>query len=259
MDHRRSRHRARSRVPVATSTWTDHTTSWVVRHRATAILAATAFVTLQTPPAEYIIGGKDPGTYINEGIQIAQRGSLGIRDPLIASIPDHLLPLVARESGLESAYGNRFMGFYLIDPSEGRVMGQFPHLYPLWVAIAYGVQGLTGARYVVTLLAALGVLSVYFAGAWILGRRAATAGALLLAVNVAYVWYTRYPNAEILLQVLVFSSILAISRASAERDGFFALVAGVLVTLAGLAHLTGIFVIGIALVAGSLVRTAEQK
>ena len=28
------------------------------------------------PPSEYIIGGKDPGIYINEGIQIAQRGTL---------------------------------------------------------------------------------------------------------------------------------------------------------------------------------------
>ena len=224
-----------------------------------AILAATAFVTLSTPPAEYIIGGKDPGTYINEGIQIAQRGSLTIRDPLIASIPDHLLPLVARESRLESAYGNRFMGFYLIDPAEGRVMGQFPHLYPVWIAIAYGVHGLTGARYVVTLLAVLGVLAVYFAGVWILGRRAAAAGALLLAVNVAHVWYSRYPNAEILLQVLVFSSILAVCRASAKKDPFFAAVAGVLVTLAGFAHLTGVFVIGFAFVAGLLGQFAQRR
>ena len=27
------------------------------------------------PPSEYIIGGKDPGVYMNEGMQIAQRGS----------------------------------------------------------------------------------------------------------------------------------------------------------------------------------------
>ena len=31
---------------------------------------------LYFPSAEYVIGGKDPGTYINEGVQIAQRGSL---------------------------------------------------------------------------------------------------------------------------------------------------------------------------------------
>ena len=29
------------------------------------------------PPSEYIIGGKDPGVYMNEGIQIAQRGAIG--------------------------------------------------------------------------------------------------------------------------------------------------------------------------------------
>src|SRR4051794_29737933 len=37
------------------------------------------------PPSEYIIGGKDPGTYMNEGIQIAQRGTLTIRDEMVAS------------------------------------------------------------------------------------------------------------------------------------------------------------------------------
>ena len=62
-------------------------------------------------------------------------------------------------------------------------MGQFPHLYPVWVAISYGIDGLTGTRYVVTVLATLGVLSVFFAGAWLVGRPAATAGALLLAVK----------------------------------------------------------------------------
>src|SRR6478736_2574790 len=28
------------------------------------------------PTSEYVIGGKDPGTYINEGVQMAQRGGL---------------------------------------------------------------------------------------------------------------------------------------------------------------------------------------
>ena len=39
------------------------------------------------PPSEYIIGGKDPGTYMNEGIQIAQRGAIVIRDPVVAAVP----------------------------------------------------------------------------------------------------------------------------------------------------------------------------
>src|SRR5215472_5746594 len=37
---------------------------------ALVVLAAWRFF----PPSEYIIGGKDPGVYVSEGIQIAQRG-----------------------------------------------------------------------------------------------------------------------------------------------------------------------------------------
>ena len=223
-----------------------------------AIIAVVASVSFRTPPAEYIIGGKDPGTYVNEGIQIAQRGSLGIEDRLVASIPEHLIPLFSTETAW-SSYSSRFMGFYLVDPAEGRVMGQFPHLFPVWIAVSYGIDGLTGTRYVVTVLATLGVLSVFFAGAWLVGRPAATAGAVLLAVNVAQVWYSRYPNAEILLQVFVFSSILAYSRATVGGDRFFALVAGLLVTLAGFTHISGLFVIGIFLVAFLLGPFARQR
>ena len=37
--------------------------------------------------SEYVMGGKDPGTYMNEGIQIAQRGGLVIHDPVVAAVP----------------------------------------------------------------------------------------------------------------------------------------------------------------------------
>ena len=31
---------------------------------------------MYSPTAEYVIGGKDPGTLLNEGVQIAQRGQM---------------------------------------------------------------------------------------------------------------------------------------------------------------------------------------
>src|SRR5688572_6923923 len=39
------------------------------------------------PPAEFVTGGKDPGAYVNEGILIAQRGTLVYDDPTVASVP----------------------------------------------------------------------------------------------------------------------------------------------------------------------------
>ena len=96
-----------------------------------------------------------------------------------------------------------------------------------------------------------GLLAVYFAGTRLAGRPAALAAAALLAVNVVQVWYGRYPNAEILLQPLVFTGLLAYVRAVHDEDRFFAPIAALLLVLAAFTHLTG--TIAAALVAGAAV------
>ena len=212
---------------------------------APALLAAFAFaVFFAVPPAEYVVGGRDPGVYINEGIQIAQRGSLVVHDPLIETLPPEFRRLFILERADTSHYGTRFMSFFVTDPDAARVVGQFPHLFPAWVAVGYGVNGLSGARQVIGVLAILGVVAVYFCGAWLLGRPAAVLGALLLTLNVAEVWYSRYPNAEILTQLLVFAAILAFSRATIDEDRFFAPVAASLLALSMLAHFSAVLIVG---------------
>ena len=126
---------------------------------------------------------------------------------------------------------SRFTGFYVLDQEAGTVVGQFPHLYPVWIAIAYETYGLTGARYVHGLWGVLGVLAVYLTGAALFGRRAAFAGAALLAVNVAQVWFARYFCVEMIFQALVFAGVLAYIRAHVDGDRFFAPIAGILIGL----------------------------
>ena len=133
------------------------------------------------PAAEYVIGGRDPGVYINEGIQIAQSRSLVTVDRVAASVPaatrDLFFPSVQRPS----YYSVRFMGFHLRDPEAGTVTGQFPQGYPVWIAIAYGLDGVTGTRRVIAWWAILGVLTVYFAGRRLIGPLPAAAAAALLS------------------------------------------------------------------------------
>ena len=136
------------------------------------------------PPSEYIIGGKDPGVYVNEGIQIAQRGSLVIRDAVVAAIPADRRAQFFPLSGHHEYESQRFMGFFVQDVARGEVVGQFPHLFPASIAIGYGLDGLTGARRVVGWWSVLGLLAVYFAGAHLVGRAAAFAGAGLLSLHV---------------------------------------------------------------------------
>jgi len=201
------------------------------------------------PPAEYVIGGRDPGVYINEGIQISQRGSLVNTDSVIQPIPPDFKNLffpTSQNPGYDMNLGYdsvRFMGFFIVDPDAGTVVGQFPHLYPTWVAIAYDTHGLTGARYISGLWAIFGVIAVYFAGATLIGRPAAFAGAALLAVHVAQVWYARYPNSEVVMQALTFAGLFAYFRTHVDGQRFFAPLAALLIGLTFAAHFTGVLVI----------------
>ncbi len=189
------------------------------------------------PPAEYIMGGKDPGVYVNEGIQIAQRGALVIEDPVVAAVPPFARDLfMPRHLDLEGNprtdyYSNRFMGFFIQDPATGAVVGQFPHLFPASIAIGYGLDGLTGARRTSAVWAVLGLLAVYFTGRRLFGTTAAAAAAALLACHVVQLWFARYPNAEVVMQALLFAAVLANARAHVDGIRFFAPVAGGLLGL----------------------------
>ena len=210
--------------PSASSAWTARRS---FRSRSSS-LSGWRFL----PPSEYVIGGKDPGVYLNEGIQIAQRGGLLVQDEVVAAVPAFARPLFFPTDVNRPYYLSlRFMGFYIRDPDTGAVISQFQHAFPAAIAIGYGLDGLTGARRAVVACAILGVLGLYFAGARLFGRPTAAAAATLLLLNVVELWFARYPNVEVLIQALLFASLLAKARAQVDGDPFFAPVAGLLLGL----------------------------
>lgn len=210
------------------------------------------------PPSEYIMGGKDPGVYMNEGVQIAQRGSLTIPDWTLAAVPADLRELfltsLPREGSPEPHEGVRFMGFFVENRERGEVVGQFPHGFPAWIAIGYGLDGLTGARRAVGFWAILGVLALYAAGSRLCGRLPAAAGAALLSLNVAQVWFGRYPNSEVMQQALFFAAMLALARSLIDGQVFFAPAAGALLGLMLFTRFDTVILL--AAVGGGLVLTA---
>ena len=170
-----------------------------------------------SPAAEYVMAGKDPGTYFNEGIADRPERSLRITNRWSRRCP----PLRATSSFRATDpdgkprtdyYGIRFMGFPLQDPDPGVTVGQFPHLFPVSIAIGYGHRWADVARETShRFWAVLGVLAVYFVGVRLFGRAAAFAAASLLSVNVIQVWFARYPNAEVVMQALLFAAMLAMA------------------------------------------------
>ena len=197
------------------------------------------------PPAEYINSDRDPAVYFNSGIQIARQGSFYIDDPVVRAVPPEYRELFFRPEPPSASFDtSRFLGFFVLDQDTGTVIGQFPHLYPVWIAIGYETYGLTGARYVHGLWGVFGVLAVYLTGVRLFGRRAAFAGAALLAVNVAQVWFARYFCTEMLFQALAFAGVLAYVRAHVDGDRFFAPIAAILIGLTPFLHITGVVAVG---------------
>ena len=230
----------------------------------TAVIPATlialgAWMFFAVPASEWVLGGRDPGVYMNSGIQIAQRQSLVTTDRVVAAVPAPMRDLFFPPTGQTTHHGDRFMGFHLRDPDTGTVTGQFPQGFPIWIAIAYGVDGVTGARRVVAWWAILGVLAVYFAAARLIGRLPAAAAAGLLTVHVIQTWYARYPNSEIVTQALLFSALLAHAYAHEEEDAFFGPIAASLLGLALFTRFPVIIAIGAAVTASLLTRVAGHR
>ena len=201
---------------------------------------------LYQPPSEYIIGGKDPGVYVNAGVRIAQGGSLVFRDGTAAGLPVPMRPLFFPQHMEQPYYSPRFMGFFLLDPDAGTVVDQFPHLYPVAIALGYGASGLLGVREASVFAAVAGVLALYFLAARLGGRLAGAAAASLMAINIIEVWYARYPNSEMLTQALGVAALLAVARAHVDEDPFFAPVAAVLLGLLPFARFDAILIAGLA-------------
>ena len=99
--------------------------------------------------SQHVLINRDPGVYVNAGVQIAQRGTLVYHDPVIAAVPAFARDLFFPQDTNRGEYylAQRFnMGFYILNPETGATVSQFPHVYPASIAIGYALDGLAGAR-----------------------------------------------------------------------------------------------------------------
>ena len=174
------------------------------------------------------MGGKDPGTYMNEGIQIAQRGSLvwTTRSSQPCRRPHGTVLPVTRQTGV---LRRPLHGLLRDGPERGDRARPVPA--PLsrvdrdWIRAERAQRRPTG----VGAWTILGLVAVYLVGARLVGPVAAAIGAALLAMNVVVVWFARYPNSEVVMLALVFAALLALARALVDGDRYFGPVAGGLV------------------------------
>jgi hypothetical protein len=120
---------------------------------------------------------------------------------------------------------------------NGRLSPQFMHLFPCLLAMGYSVAGVWGALFVNPILGAIAVLAMYRFSSLLIGWRWAIAATVLMAVNPAQVWQSKFATAELLAQVLLLAgSSLVLDSPRRRHSSLFAALAGFMFGLSFLAR-----------------------
>jgi hypothetical protein len=214
----------------------------------TAIACAAVAAALTFPGFSYGVADKDPGGYVSHAVEIAHSGDYAFTDPIVRDLPWQ-----------PTSPDAVFAGVWVRDQATGRIVPQFYHLWPAFLATAYDVDGYDGIRFAVPLMGVLAVLCMVAllrrVGNALAGRTAgliaAGAGGLLLATNMLEVWQARYPTTEVLAEALYLGALLGLVVALQTRWRPAAGVAGLLVGIGWLNRPDGLLLVLLAVGVGA--------
>ncbi len=195
------------------------------------LLWAATWIVLSLPGrSAWVVGGWDPGVYVNQGVAAARAGAFHV-----PALPVHaFLPYAEMRPFLRDFFGRYIECFpgMPIDPASRVMQPYFFRLFPTWIALAAQAGGLTAATRVNLVL---GLPVLLLVGAMLrthgYGRAQAVMAVSLLAFHPLWVYHLQLPVSEMLELVLWCA---AAWMARWRRDGAFPAFLVGMVLLAGL-------------------------
>jgi hypothetical protein len=173
-----------------------------LHHLWLLLVCLAAFFLYSSYTTEYIIGGRDPGVYANQGIYIGKTGGLSMEDGFIRDNYEKLQSIIQIGSpGFYAAYERGLSN----DP--GLIIPQFMPMFPSMLALGYSLFGIAGALKINAFAGVLSLLAFYAFGKQLIGRKGAFLAAVFLAFNPSQLWNARITQTELLSQFLFFSAV----------------------------------------------------
>ncbi len=196
---------------------------------------------LYARPFQYLRGGLDPGEYISTAMNISRTGSIRINDKFISSLDaEHREVLFHEKEGPRKTLQ---AGYLVVNEDKGRVVPDYFHLYPAWMAIFAGLFGLSGVYYGQYVIALYALVVFFLAIRQIFGRTVAEISGLILVLSPAQAYFARFSGAEMLTQFMLFSMFLHITSGLKNPAWPHDLTGALALAAAFLAHSTSILVI----------------
>lgn len=190
---------------------------------------ASVVIMLLPRQGEWIVGGWDPGTYVDQGVWVSHTGTFGPAPDSLFSVfkPDEL-PLFAPQV-LNFTEG---MPVFPLDPEQRSFEPFFFRFMPTLTAVLDRLGGLRAATRVnlwMGLFAAAMVLWVV--AACFRGRLFLALAGILVILHPVWVYHLHFPTSELLQQGLLFGVVALVARRDETTAaswfaaaGFFALL-----------------------------------
>lgn len=211
----------------------------VDRYDLLALLVVLMLGGLYVQASEQILGGHDPGSYINIGVTMARTGAVRIYDETLAEMPVAYRELFTGRAA-PNHEGSRFPAFYIQHIAKPVVTPQFFHVFPVFIAVFYLLGGLKSALFVVSLFGWSSLLAVYLLGRRLIHPVAGIVALVLLGVNISQIWFAHIPFADIVLQFFLlsgfwlFAVLIELEAAKSRQTWMYALLTGACL---GIGHL----------------------
>ncbi|GAC1548092.1 MAG: hypothetical protein NVS2B7_23890 [Herpetosiphon sp.] len=190
------------------------------------------FAVLVARPFEVVRGGLDAGVYANTGMAIVRTGGIVQHDAVVSEIGTRVAAgdrvaaqvessiLGVQHSGRYLATRLRTAGFLITSDNlpQGRVVPQFLHLWPTWIAVWISMFGLPLGLVATGLAGIMGVVLLGLTGRALGGTLTGLLAAAFLALLAPQVWFSRMPTSEAFAQVLILGGLWAYIHFTDARD-----------------------------------------
>lgn len=161
------------------------------------------FIMIQ-PVSEWIVGGWDPGIYMNNGVYLAQHGASSESMPSFSFMMENNCTVFSRViSGRCEAYPG-----IPIDQKTGSFKFYFYPVTPLWIAFLYRVGGISATFLAMSILGMFAVLFLFY------GMRRygwspikAACASLLLFIQPIFLYHMHTPCSE-MMELMLMTTLL---------------------------------------------------
>ena len=213
-------------------------------------------------PFEYILGGRDPGVYVNAGIMVSRTGGIPFKDPLIDELPAEVRGLFLR--GVQ-AHGvtttERIQGYWYPEKGAERIVPQGLHLFPAWLGAGRWLFGFPGLLWMIPAIAIFGCAGIYYFCSKVTNWQASAVVTVLLLLSPIQIYFSRYPSSEVLVLALLWSGLYFYQCFVETSSRLCAALAAIGIGLTLLTRLDSVLLIApVCLVtAYTLIRCPEKK